>query len=101
MIRDTIGLARNSPLDPDRISRARSTMLELLSNEGFPTARVATLIRPDPAFPNDFLVTFDVHEGARLGITSITFEGNEAISDEELRKTLLTDEEGFFWFDAG
>lgn len=101
MIRDTIGLARNSPLDPDRISRARSTVLELLSNEGFPTARVDTLIRPDPAFPNDFLVTFDVHEGARLGITSITFEGNEAISDAELRNTLFTDEEGFFWFDSG
>ena len=101
MIRDTIGLARNSPLDPDRISRARSTVLELLSNEGFPTARVDTLIRPDPAFPNDFVVIFDVYEGARLGITSITFEGNEAISDEELRATLFTDEEGFFWFDAG
>ena len=50
VIRDTIGLAQNSPLDPSRIGRARVTLLELLSNEGFPTASVDTLIRPDPAF---------------------------------------------------
>ncbi len=101
LIRDTVGLIRNSPLDPDRIARARATMLELLSNEGFPTATVDTLIRPDPAFPSDFLVVFDVHEGPRLGITAITFAGNEAFTEAELREVLATDQEGFFWFDSG
>ena len=101
VIRDTVGLTNNSPLDPSRIGRARVTMLELLSNEGFPTASVDTLIRPDPAFPPDFLVVFDVDEGPRLGLTAITFEGNEAFTDAELRATMATDEEGFFWFDSG
>lgn len=101
LIRDTVGLARNAPLDPDRISRAQATIVTLLSNEGFPTATVDTLIRPDPDFPADFRVTFDVHEGPRLGITEIAFEGNEAFTDAELREALFTDEEGFFWFDSG
>ncbi len=101
VIRDTVGLAPNSPLDPHRISLARATMLELLSNEGFPTASVDTLIRPDPAFPPDFLVVFAVDEGPRLGVTAIAFEGNDAFSDAELRAAMATDEEGFFWFDSG
>ncbi len=101
LIRDTVGLARNSPLDPDRISRARFTALELLSNEGFPTARIDTLIRPDPAFPDDFQVIFDVYEGPRLGVTSIDFVGNDSFSDEELRSALFTNQEGFFWFNSG
>jgi outer membrane protein insertion porin family len=101
VIRDTVGLANNSPLDPSRIGRARVTALELLSNEGFPTASVDTLIRPDAAFPSDFLVVFDVDEGPRLGVTAITFDGNEAFTDGELRAAMATDEEGFFWFDSG
>ncbi len=101
LIRDTVGLARNSPLDPHRIARTRSTLLDLLSNEGFPAAAVDTLIRPDPAFPSDFLVVFDVDEGPRLGVTEIVIEGNEAFTDGELRKAMATDEEGFFWFDSG
>lgn len=101
VIRDTVGLARNSPLDPDRISRARTTMLEMLSNEGFPTATIDTLITPDPAFPQDFLVVFDVEEGPRLGVTRIDFIGNDSFSDSELREAMATDQEGFFWFDSG
>jgi len=101
MIRDTIGLARNSPLDPDRIARARTLMTQLLSTEGFPTARIDTLIRPDPTFPDDYRVTFDVHEGPRLGITRIEFVGNEAFTDSELRAAMVTDQEGFWWYNAG
>ncbi|WP_419948645.1 outer membrane protein assembly factor BamA [Candidatus Palauibacter sp.] len=101
VIRDTVGLPHNSPLDPHRIARARATMLDLLSNEGFPTASVDTLIRPDPAFPPDYLVVFDVEEGPRLGLTTIAFDGNEAFTDAELRTAMATDEEGFFWFDSG
>ncbi len=101
VIRDTVGLTNNSPLDPHRIARARVTMLDLLSNEGFPTASVDTLIRPDRAFPPDFLVVFDVDEGPRLGVTAIIFDGNDAFTDAELRAAIATDEEGFFWFDSG
>lgn len=101
MIRDTIGLARNSPLDPDRIARARNLMVDLLSNEGFPTARIDTLIRPDPVVAGDFVVTFDVHEGPRLGITEIAFVGNDAFTAAELRTSMVTDQEGFWWYNAG
>jgi outer membrane protein insertion porin family len=101
MIRDTIGLARNAPLDPDRVSRARALMLRVLSNEGFPTARIDTTVQPDPARPGDLILTFRVVEGPRLGIVQIAFEGNEAFSDGQLRSAMATDQEGFLWFNSG
>ncbi len=101
MIRDTVGLARNAPLEPDRIARARATIERMLANEGFPRARVDTAMARDPARPTDFLLTFRVEEGPRLAITRIAFEGNEAFPDEALRDALQTGEEGFFWFQAG
>lgn len=100
-IRDTIGLARDAPLDPDRIARARSLLVDLLSDEGFPTARVDTSVVPAPERPGAFEVRFVVHEGPRLGVTEVVFEGNEAISDDRLRSAMRTGEEGFFWFQAG
>jgi len=100
-IRDTVGLARNAPLDPDRIARARTIIQDLLANEGFPTARVDTLIRPDPDFPAMFRVTFAVDEGPRLGVTEIAFAGNEAFTDGEIRESMATNQEGFLWFNAG
>lgn len=101
MVRDTIGLARNAPLDPDRVARARNLMGELLANEGFPTATIDTLMRPDPNLPSDYLVTFNVREGPRLGITEISFVGNEAFTDAEIRGAMVTDQEGFWWFNSG
>ncbi|MGH7540844.1 MAG: BamA/OMP85 family outer membrane protein, partial [Gemmatimonadota bacterium] len=100
-VRDTIGLARNAPLDPDRIARARSLIVSRLSNEGFPKATVDTSIVPDPRSPGSFRVAFRVREGPRLGLTQIEFEGNAAFDDAEIRSAMVTDEEGFFWFDAG
>lgn len=100
-VRDTIGLAQNAPLDPDRIARARAFIIEVLSNEGFPTARVDTVIRPDPARPGNFRFAFRVREGPRLGVTSIRFEGNEAFTDGQLRSAMVTDQEGFMWFNQG
>ncbi len=100
-IRDTIGLARNAPLDPDRIGRARALMENMLANEGFPTARVDTLIQPDPSLPSTFRVTFVVDEGPRLGVTSIEFEGNEAFTDDQIRDAMFTNQEGFLWFNSG
>lgn len=100
-VRDTVGLARNAPLDPDQVARARATLEQMLANEGFPRARVDTAIASDPARPRDLLVTFRVDQGPRLAITEISFEGNEAFSDAQLRDAMDTGEEGFFWFQAG
>ncbi|MDH3734094.1 MAG: outer membrane protein assembly factor BamA, partial [Gemmatimonadota bacterium] len=76
-------------------------MADLLANEGFPTATIDTLIRLDPVVANQFRVTFEVDEGPRLGITEIRFTGNEAFSDAEVRGAMVTDQEGFFWYNAG
>ncbi|MCE2422608.1 MAG: outer membrane protein assembly factor BamA [Gemmatimonadetes bacterium] len=101
MIRDTIGLARSSPLDPDRIARTRGTLLDMLSDEGFPTAQVDTLVREDPEIPSQFLVVFAVDEGPRMGVAEVVFEGNERFTDDQLLEHLALNEEGFLWTRSG
>ncbi len=43
-------------------------------------------------------VEFTVEEGNRLRITKITFIGNKAYSDKELKKLMETSEKGFFYW---
>ncbi|MFQ5689583.1 MAG: outer membrane protein assembly factor BamA [Gemmatimonadota bacterium] len=100
-IRDSVGLAQNAPLEPDRVSRARRMILDLLANEGFPRARVDTSMARDPYRPDDLRITFHINEGPRLGIARIDFEGNESFPDSDLRGAMHTGEEGFLWFSAG
>ncbi|MFQ5677995.1 MAG: outer membrane protein assembly factor BamA [Gemmatimonadota bacterium] len=100
-IRDSVGLVRNGPLDPFKIARARVLIEEKLGSEGFPQARVDTAVVPDPFIPTAYQVVFRVAEGPRLGVTKISFEGNEAFSDGALRGAMRTGEEGFFWWQAG
>lgn len=100
-IRDSAGLARNAPLEPARIARARSLIQAKLGTEGFPQARVDTVITQDPLVENAFQVVFQVDEGPRLGLTRIDLEGNAAFRGGKLRGAMSTGEEGFFWWQSG
>ena len=97
-VRDTVGLADGEPLSPATMARARSLTQDLLARQGFPRARVDTALRETQG---GVLATFEVDEGPRLGLASVTFEGNEAFSDARLRSVVATGEEGFFWFQSG
>ncbi len=100
-IRDSAGLARNAPLDPARVARARSLIEARLASEGFPQARVDTAMAQDPLLPEAFQVVFRVQEGPRLGLTEIAFRGNEAFPEGRLKDAMGTGEEGFFWWSSG
>lgn len=101
LVRDSAGLARNAPMDPARIARARTLIESKLGSEGFPQARVDTLIVPDPLMASAFQVIFRVAEGPRLGVTEIVFDGNAAFSDGRLQAAMRTGQEGFFWWQSG
>lgn len=100
-IRDTVGLARDAPLDPSRVARARALIEDMLGREGFPRVRVDTAIVPDPVLPSAYQVVFRVDEGPRLGLVEIAFRGNGAFTDAELRRAMATGQEGFFWWRSG
>jgi len=97
-VKDTAGLVDGEPLDPARVDRAYETLDRLLSKEGFPRPTIDTTM---VLASGGYRVVFDVDEGPRLAITSISFEGDSSFSDAELRSAMGTGQEGFLWIHSG
>jgi outer membrane protein insertion porin family len=98
---DTVGLVAGTALDPARIARARAMISRLLGEEGFPQPEVDTTLVPDPDGLDHYDLTFQVDEGPRLALARVEFSGNEALTDSQVRSSMNTVEEGFFWFKPG
>jgi outer membrane protein insertion porin family len=98
-IEDSVGLFSGEPLNPAAIHSAQVMVRQMLSNAGYPRARIDTTLRQTPT--GEYDVTFVVNEGPRLAVAKITFSGNEAFTDSELADAMETGEEGFFWYKQG
>lgn len=98
---DTVGLVGGTAIDPAKIARARAMIRQMLSDEGFPQSEVDTALTPDPSGLDQLDLTFEVREGPRLSLARVEFTGNEALTDSEIRGSMRTVEEGFFWFKPG
>lgn len=100
-IADTVGLIGGGALDPSKVVRARAMILKMLGQEGFPQATVDTALAPDPSGLDQLELTFRVSEGPRLALARVEIVGNEALTDSEIRGSMSTIEEGFFWYEPG
>lgn len=100
-IRDSAGLKAHAPVTPAQIAEAEYTVRSLLARKGFRLESISHRIEEIPGLPGDLRLIFDVDEGQRVAIADIVFEGNEALSDKELRNVLGTKSEGFLWFRTG
>jgi outer membrane protein insertion porin family len=100
-ISDTVGLIGGGALDPSKVVRAQTMILKMLGQEGFPQATVDTALAPDPRGLDQLELTFRVSEGPRLALARVEIVGNEAITDSEIRGSMSTVEEGFFWYEPG
>ena len=76
-------------------------ILKMLGQEGFPQATVDTALAPDPSGLDQLELTFLVDEGPRLALARVEIVGNDALTDSEVRGSMSTIEEGFFWFKPG
>jgi outer membrane protein insertion porin family len=97
-VRDTAGLAPNTPLDPQRVAAARKLVRDMLASRGIQLVSIDTTMTP---VENGYRLTFNVREGNRLTIAEVAFEGNQAFSDGTLRGAMRTRPEGFLWFRTG
>lgn len=100
-VRDSAELRNPGPLRPSRIAVAESTVRKLLADKGFQLRSISHRLEEIEGRPGEHRLVFDVDEGQRVAIAEIVFEGNEAISDDELRKVLETKSEGFLWYKKG
>lgn len=87
-IRDQLTLTTGATLDLPLLYENRDRIEALYRAEGYYQAQVRYDIK---TLPNDAVaVNFDVTEGRKLKLREINFEGNEALSDAELKRGMRT-----------
>src|ERR1041385_5425068 len=78
-----VGVSKESIYDPVKVLNARRVIKELLAAGGHPNATVDE--KTEEVSATSLAITFVVHEGDRVRVVDIQFEGNTVFSDGSLR----------------
>ena len=87
-LREEIQLAARSPFTAARVTQDVNRMLDMYRSAG----RFSARIKPEykPLSQNRVDVIFVIEEGETSGVRAISFIGNEAFSDDRLRREIVT-----------
>lgn len=85
---DNMKLKRGHELSDFVLTNSKNSIYKFLAEKGFRNTTVETKIENDTTIKNGVNVTFLVDKGSRVKIADITFEGNEAFTDGQLRRAL-------------
>ena len=89
-INEVLDIEANGVLDLGEV-KANLEMLEALYTEkGFFLAEIDYAIRPVDEQPGKVDVVFVINEAEEVIVRGITFVGNKALSDDQLRKAMIT-----------
>ena len=91
-----LGVGPRTILDRSKVSEGVERIKKLYSEEGYVNAQVDFAISVSEN--NQAVVYLDIIEGSRLLIRKISFEGNRAFSDSELKGLMATKEQWFLSF---
>jgi len=78
-----VGVSKESIYDPVKVNAAIRVLKELLAAHGHPNATVEKKL--DEVSATSTALTFVIHEGERVRVVEIQFEGNKVFSDGKLR----------------
>lgn len=95
-IEAALGVQPRTILDRDKVSEGAERVRKLYSDQGYGNARVEYAI--GLIENNQAVVQVEISEGSRLLIRKISFEGNRAFSESELKGLMATKEEWFLSF---
>ncbi len=95
-IEAALGVQLRTALDSARLQEGLQRVLRLYSEAGHVNTRVDYTLTP--AENNQTLVTLSIVEGETLLIHKITFEGNRAFTEDELKDVMDTKERWFIPF---
>ena len=98
-LKDGIEVKANTVLSYPAIRRSVQKIRDMYAEKGYFLAEVQQEIVPEKN--NEVTVKFKITEHGQVSVRRITFIGNEAISDAELRQTMFTGNAGFFAFGSG
>ena len=78
-----VGVSKESIYDPVKVNNAKRVLKELLAAHGHPNATIEA--RLDEVSATSTAITFEIHEGERVRVVEIQFEGNNIFKDGQLR----------------
>ena len=90
-----IGMARGSQITPNLINRARKRVKEYFDEKGFSNAEITIQQHDDIADEGKSIMEIDVDKKEKTKITEIVIQGNESISDYDLKMAMKKTNEGF------
>src|SRR5437879_3582731 len=93
-LKDTFEIKQFQILDPEGVRKSAKKMQEKYVEKGFFLAEVTW--RLDPLPNNEVNVVFVINEHAKVTVKEVRFVGNRAISTDELKAAMIT-QEGSFW----
>lgn len=82
---------------PDAYDDERKAIIALYQSKGLPNASVDITV--EEVAPGQVRVTYAIDEGKKARIRNVTFDGNDAFSDRQLRKGMKT--RSAWWFLGG
>ncbi|GHT76600.1 outer membrane protein assembly factor [Bacteroidia bacterium] len=90
-----IGMARGSQLTPNLINRAKKRVKEYFDEKGFSNAEIKIQQHNDIANEGKVILDINVDKNAKTKIHRIYINGNERLSDYELKNAMKKTNEGF------
>lgn len=94
-ISGVIGWRTGDAFVADAYNDEREAVLDLYTQKGFPNASVDIVV--EEVGPARVRVTYVIDEGKKARIASIRFEGNDVLSDRQLRKLMKTRQKFYFF----
>ena len=98
-IKENLDIKTGSILNVATIQKNLQRIENLYKEENY--HNVVVTYEVEPKENNQADVIFNVKEGAKVRIRKITFEGNEAFKDKQLKKAIKTSEKGMLSFIFG
>ena len=95
-IEAALGIRPRTILERDKVSEGAERVKKLYREQGYVNAQVDFAI--SLVENNQAVILMEILEGSRLLIRKISFEGNQAFSDDELKGLMVTKERWFLSF---
>lgn len=90
-----IGLVKGSQISPNLIDRAKIVIRKYYEEKGFGNIDVQITQKEDPDRKDFVDVRIDIDKRAKIKVRKIEIEGNEALSDRKIKRTMKkTNEKG-------
>lgn len=95
---EVVDLTRFQILDISKVKANAEKIRELYLEKGYYLAQVDYEIEPAEGLSGQSNIIFKVREFAKVQVKKVTFLGNKALKDDELRKLMSTQEGDWFSF---